>query len=64
VSTAAIIWLGFSASLLAGLCTGVGAGGVLFIRKLSENVENGPLSVAAGIMLAATFFSLLLPAID
>jgi zinc transporter, ZIP family len=64
LSASAIIWLGFSASLLAGLCTGVGAGGVFVIRKLSEWVENGLLSVAAGIMLAATFFSLLLPALD
>jgi ZIP family zinc transporter len=64
VSAAQIIWLGFAASLVAGLATGVGALGVFFIRQLSETVENVLLSSAAGIMLAATFFSLLLPAID
>jgi len=59
-----IIWLGFVGSLLAGLVTGVGALGVFFIRRLSEPLEDAMLSVAAGIMLAATFFSLLLPAVQ
>lgn len=58
------IWLGVVASLLAGLCTGVGAIGVFFIRNLSAAMEDVLLSVAAGIMLAASFFSLLLPAIE
>ena len=49
---------------MAGLCTGLGALGVFVVRDLSENVENGLLATAAGIMLAATFFSLLLPGID
>ena len=59
-----IIALGVAASLLAGLATGIGAAGVFFIRRLSDSVENVLLSVAAGIMLAATFFSLLLPALE
>ena len=58
-----IVWLGFAGSLLAGMCTAVGAAGVFFVRKLSLKLEHGLLSAAAGIMLAATFFSLLLPAI-
>ncbi|MEJ2604082.1 MAG: ZIP family metal transporter [Gammaproteobacteria bacterium] len=58
-----IIWLGFVASLAAGLCTGVGAAGIFLFRRLSHTVENLLLSFAAGIMLAASFFSLLLPAI-
>lgn len=64
MSSTNIIWLGFSASLLAGLATGVGAVGVFFIRRLSEKLEDALLSAAAGIMLAASFFSLLLPAIQ
>lgn len=56
--------MGFLASLLAGLLTGVGALGVFLIRTLSARMEDGLLSFAAGIMLAASFFSLLLPAID
>ena len=59
-----VIWLGFLGSLGAGLATGVGAVGVFFIRRLSDWLEDVMLSFAAGIMLAATFFSLLLPAID
>jgi ZIP family zinc transporter len=59
-----IIWLGFVASLVAGLFTGVGSVGVYLVRELSTRLEDGLLSFAAGIMLAASFFSLLLPAIE
>lgn len=55
---------GTVASLLAGLCTGIGSFGVFFLRKLTPRLEDGMLSFAAGIMLAASFFSLLLPAIE
>jgi ZIP family zinc transporter len=58
-----LIWTGFFASLVAGLGTGVGALAVFAIRRLSERLEDGLLSLAAGIMLAASFFSLLLPGI-
>lgn len=64
IAASNVIWLGFSASLLAGLATGLGAAGVLLIRRLSQKLEDALLSAAAGIMLAAAFFSLLLPAID
>lgn len=59
-----LIWIGFVASLGAGLGTGVGALAVFAIRRLSERLEDGLLSFAAGIMLAASFFSLLLPGIE
>lgn len=59
-----VVWMGFLASLVAGLFTSVGALGVFFIRKMSARMEDGLLSFAAGIMLAASFFSLLLPAIE
>ncbi|MCG6970829.1 MAG: ZIP family metal transporter [Gammaproteobacteria bacterium] len=59
-----VIWMGFIASLVAGLFTGIGALGVFAVRKLSARLEDGLLSVAAGIMLAASFFSLILPAIE
>ncbi len=59
-----IIWMGFIASLAAGLCSGIGAAGVFVIRKLSPRLEDALLSFAAGIMLAASFFSLILPAIE
>jgi ZIP family zinc transporter len=56
-------WMGSLASLLAGLGTGVGALGIFLLRRPSQRTEDGMLSAAAGIMLAATFFSLLLPAL-
>lgn len=59
-----VIWLGFVGSLLAGLGTGAGALAIFLVRRLSERTENILLSSAAGVMLAATFFSLLLPAIS
>jgi ZIP family zinc transporter len=59
-----IFMFGLVGSLLAGLGTGVGALGVLFLRSPSDRAQDGMLSAAAGIMLAATFFSLLLPALD
>jgi ZIP family zinc transporter len=59
-----VVWLGSSGSLIAGLCTGIGALGVFVVRNLSPRLEDGLLSFAAGIMLAASFFSLLLPAIE
>lgn len=58
-----VFWLGFIGSLLAGLGTALGAFGILFIRQPSDRAQDGMLSAAAGIMLAATFFSLLLPAL-
>jgi len=56
-------WMGSLASLLAGLGTALGAVGIFLFRRPSERAEDGMLSGAAGIMLAATFFSLLLPAL-
>jgi ZIP family zinc transporter len=51
-------------SILAGAMTGVGAMGVFFVRTLSAKLEDALLSSAAGIMLAASFFSLILPGIS
>lgn len=48
-----VVWLGFLASLLAGLGTGVGAVGIFFMKGLSAKAEDMLLSAAAGIMLAA-----------
>ena len=59
-----IIKLGFTASLLAGLATGIGALPVLFIKKISDRTLDIMLGFAAGVMLAASSFSLLVPAID
>lgn len=56
-------WMGSLGSFLAGLGTGVGGLGIYLLKRPSARAEDGMLSAAAGIMLAATFFSLLLPAL-
>jgi len=59
-----IIWLGSVASLLAGLATGAGALPVLFTKKVSDKLLDVFLGFSAGVMLAATSFSLIIPAIN
>ena len=54
----------FVASFVAGMATAIGSLAVLFIRRLSHTTEDILLSTAAGIMLAASFFSLILPGIE
>ncbi len=55
---------GFLAATIAGLVTGVG-GFMVFLKKryTHENI-NLMLNIAAGIMLAASFFSLLTPSME
>jgi zinc transporter, ZIP family len=56
-----LILIAFGASTAAGLATGLGALPVLFLRRISERVQDALLGFAAGVMLAASFFSLILP---
>lgn len=56
-----IVVIGFFASIMAGLATGVGALPALFFKNISNNLFNSLLGAAAGVMLAATAFSLLVP---
>lgn len=58
-----VVLAGTLGSLAAGLATGLGALGVFALRELTPRMRDGLLGFAAGIMLAATFFSLLLPAL-
>ena len=53
-----------AASAAAGLATGAGALPVLAIRGISGRLESGFLGFAAGVMLAASFFSLILPGLE
>ncbi len=57
------IFVGFMASLLAGLATGVGALPALYFKEVSEKLLRIMLAGAAGVMLAATAFSLVVPGI-
>jgi ZIP family zinc transporter len=59
-----LIWIGLVASLVAGLATGAGALPVLFVKKISDRLLDVMLGFSAGVMLAATSFSLIVPAID
>jgi ZIP family zinc transporter len=59
-----VVLVGFVASVFASLGTALGSLGVLFVSRLSRPVEDSLLSLAAGIMLAATFFSLLVPGLE
>src|SRR4030042_351039 len=58
-----VIWLGLFASLGAGLATGLGAIPTFFIRNAPPKLLDGLLGFSAGIMLAASLFSLILPSI-
>jgi len=57
-----LFYYGVLASLLAGIATAVGALPVFFFRNISRNVLNTMLGASAGVMLAATSFSLIFPA--
>ena len=58
-----IIVYGLLASLVAGLATGAGALPVLVVRRVSEKLLDVMMGFAGGVMLAASAFSLLIPAI-
>lgn len=55
-------------ALLAGLftwgCTILGSAGVFFFTKVSRKLLDVMMGFAAGVMIAASFWSLLAPAID
>lgn len=55
---------GVLASLIAGAATGLGALPLLFFRSFPDRVRDGFLGFSAGIMLAATSFSLIVPGLD
>lgn len=55
----------FLATLVAGfMMTALGSAFVFTVRNLDERINNWMLAFAAGIMLSATFFSLLLPSME
>jgi ZIP family zinc transporter len=59
-----LLLVGTLGSLLAGLATGAGGGLVFLVRKVSDKFLDASLGFAAGIMLAASAFSLIVPAIE
>ncbi|MHA1506126.1 MAG: ZIP family metal transporter [Candidatus Asgardarchaeia archaeon] len=59
-----ILLIGTLASLLAGLATSIGALPIFFMKGISDRLLDVMLGFSAGIMLAATSFSLLIPAME
>ena len=59
-----VILLGFAGSLAAGLMTTVGAAPVLLGQVPGPRLRDTALGFAAGVMLAASFFSLIVPSLD
>jgi ZIP family zinc transporter len=58
------ILLGSVASLLAGCATALGALPALVVKQVPERAQDIMLGFAAGVMLSASFFSLIIPAIE
>lgn len=59
-----LILTGFAVSLVVGLMTAVGALPALALKRVTPRGQTALLGFGAGVMLAATFFSLLLPALE
>jgi ZIP family zinc transporter len=52
------------ATLFTWFLTAAGAAPVLFLKRFNQKVMDGMLGLAAGVMIAASFWSLLAPAIE
>jgi len=58
------VLLALAATLFTWLITALGSGMVFFFKSLNKKVLNAMLGFAAGVMIAASFWSLLKPAIE
>lgn len=59
------MWIiGLLASALAGLATGLGALPILFTRNVSAKAKDVMMGFGAGVMIAASCFSLIVPALE
>ncbi|MBL7664815.1 MAG: ZIP family metal transporter [Bacteriovoracaceae bacterium] len=56
--------LAFLGSLVAGFATGLGAVPIYFVKSISQKLQDQMMGFGAGVMLAASCFSLLNPAIE
>lgn len=57
------IWQALLATLLTWSITAIGSALVYFFKRINKNLMDGMLGFAAGVMIAASFFSLIAPAI-
>lgn len=58
------IYQALIATIFTYLLTALGAGIVFFFKNINKNIMDAMLGFAAGVMTAASFFSLLAPAIE
>ena len=58
------IWQAFLATCFTWILTAAGAGIVFFFKTINRKILDGMLGFAAGVMIAASFWSLLAPAIE
>ena len=58
------VMLALLATLFTWLLTAAGAAPVLFAKRVNQKIMDGMLGLAAGVMIAASFWSLLAPAIE
>lgn len=58
------IWQALLATSFTWFVTALGAAAVFFFKKINQKVLDGMLGFAAGVMIAASFWSLLAPAIE
>lgn len=59
-----ILLVTFIMSSFCWLCTSFGASFVLFCRKINKKYMSAMLSFAGGVMIASSFFSLIVPALE
>jgi ZIP family zinc transporter len=59
-----LVLMGFLASLAAGSATALGALPAFAVRKVPERLQDALLGFAAGVMLSASFFSLIIPGLE
>ena len=59
-----VLWPALGATLFTWSMTALGAATVVFFKKVSDTLMNILLGFASGVMIAASFWSLLLPAIE
>jgi len=58
------VWQALLATIFTWGVTALGASLVFFFKKINKNVMDGMLGFAAGVMIAASFWSLLSPGIE
>lgn len=59
-----VVWQGFLGGMFTWFCTIIGAAVVFFFKNISRKLLDTMLGFAAGVMIAASFWSLLAPSIE